>query len=72
MKRSMCKIAHNLALRAAHQQQSFHEKNSSRRCAIVRLRENFAISRIYSYTVFQQGAEEKWQNVPYSLDSYPR
>jgi len=68
----MCKIAHKLASRAANQQRSFPEKNSSRRCAIVRLQENFSISRFDSHPEILQGAEEKWQNAPYSLDSYPR
>jgi hypothetical protein len=65
----MCKIAHNDFF-DAKPQQPFREKNSSRKYAIVRLRENFALSRMHSDLVIQQGAEEKLQSVPYSLDSY--
>jgi hypothetical protein len=68
----MYRIAHEVFYSAIAQQQTRREKNSSRRYAIVRLRENFAVSRIHSYSVIQQGAEEKWPSAPYSLDSYPR
>jgi hypothetical protein len=42
----MCKIAHRNFCNAATLQPSFREKNSSRKYAIVRLREVFSISLV--------------------------
>jgi hypothetical protein len=43
-------------------------RNSSRRCAIVRLQAKFAVLSTHSYPITPQGAEEQWQSAPYSLD----